>query len=222
MKETIKKQQAELEAERNRLRDVTEKLHQAEIERHRRRLYPEYYAQTDAADRHEAEEASRSQIGIAREPVAPSRKLVPLKLQPEESAKVNERSNAPLPVSRQATSLKDIKPINYFTQGDLDEQQLSRPNKLVQQVGSIPQAKSVQQVTPDSTRPATSSTKTKKTPQVKAKPHEEVSSKHKQPAKNAKSLSGNHPLQPLPKTETLDVGTSTENQIPWLIESRDL
>ena len=222
MKETIKKQQAELEAERNRLRDVTEKLHQAEIERHRRRLYPEYYAQTDAADRHEAEEASRSQVGIAREPVAPSRKLVPLKLQPEESAKVNERSNAPLPVSRQATSLKDIKPINYFTQGDLDEQQLSRPNKLVQQVGSIPQAKSVQQVTPDSTRPATSSTKTKKTPQVKAKPHEEVSSKHKQPAKNAKSLSGNHPLQPLPKTETLDVGTSTENQIPWLIESRDL
>ena len=49
MREMLKKQQAELEAERARVREAEEKLRKAEIERHRRRLYPEYYAQQDAA-----------------------------------------------------------------------------------------------------------------------------------------------------------------------------
>ena len=47
LREMIKKQQAELEAERNRLKETEEKLRKAEIERHRRRLYPEYYAQQE-------------------------------------------------------------------------------------------------------------------------------------------------------------------------------
>ena len=102
MREELKKQKEELEAERARLKDAQEKLKQAEIEKHRRRLYPEYYAAQD----------ERAQLP-APLPAQPKPQPKPKAVQAE-------------PTARAASSLEDLKPISYFDRQQ-DEQPPAKP-----------------------------------------------------------------------------------------------
>lgn len=278
MRETIKKQQAELEAERNRLKEAEEKLRKAEIERHRRRLYPEYYAQQDAVE--------------AQERVSP---VPPPKPVPRPAAVMPEKVVVVPQTKPPATSLKDLKPINYFAQGEDDDlaELIKKKPHPTQPAPTVPAA---QPKAPPKTKPspapsaqptkvAPASPTTKTSPSVQAAPPPKAPSAvpaakeapavpvtpqpktvaaapiaktspsvlpaqqaqkesalpiKKEPAQSVKkepkqSATAAQPpakrpepekkqLAPPPpiKTETLDVGTSSDNSIPWLIEESDL
>lgn len=205
MRDTIKKQQAELEAERNRLKEAEEKLRQAEIERHRRRLYPEYYAQKDL----ETAAASR-QEPVEKPVVPPTPAPVPAAVPPP-----------PKPT----TALKNLKPIDYFSQGDDDdlaELAKSKKKQTAQPVAKTEATVPAKQVVPP---PAPAKVQPAK-PIVPAKPAASPSPKKPEPKPEpakAQKKPSQKALQPsVPKTETLDVSTSSDNTIPWLIEERDL
>lgn len=73
--EKLLKANAELQAQQQRLADEKERQRLAEIERHRRRLYPEYYARKDAEERGEvyvppAKRRVRAQSRAVLEPVS--------------------------------------------------------------------------------------------------------------------------------------------------------
>jgi len=172
MREKIKKQQAELEAERARVKAAEEKLRQAEIERHRRRLYPEYYAQRDA-------------VPVQQKP------------QPRESVPA---AKTPIPEPKRETSaptsLKSLKPIDYFAQSA--PKTTAPPSKLPAQA---PVAKNVPPARPVDTKQA---------PTANAAPPKQEPAKKKQPPKQG------------PATETINVGTTADDSIPWLIEQNSL
>ena len=277
MREMIKKQQAELEAERNRLKEAEEKLRKAEIERHRRRLYPEYYAQQDAAEARERVSSVPTPKPVPR-PVA----VTPEKVVPQ--------------AKPSATPLKDLKPINYFAQGEDDElvelikkkqphqaqpaptvpsaqpkdaptpkpspAHSSQPAKVVSAAPTAKESPSVQTAPPPKVTSAVPTTKAapsvpvtppiktasvaplgkaapavlpvqsakkesalpikKETaPSVKTEPIPSTTAAQS-PAKRPEPVKKQPAPPPSIKTETLDVGTSSDNSIPWLIEERDL
>jgi hypothetical protein len=90
IKAELKKQQDLLAKERQRLKEAEEKLRQAEVEKHRRRLYPEYYARQ------------------ARRPVAP----------PPEEAEPPRAAPPPRVKESEEGALGTLKPIDYFSADD--------------------------------------------------------------------------------------------------------
>ena len=115
--EEMRKARAELEKERARAQRENDR--QAEIERHRRRLYPEYYRIPEEA--------------TVTEPPSLQQQRVPAAPQTPPPAAVPQRVAAPLPAAsrpnetrqqavetKKATSLSDIKPVTYFNVDDDD------------------------------------------------------------------------------------------------------
>ena len=243
MREEIKKQKEELEAERARLKEAQEKLKQAEIEKHRRRLYPEYYAQEDARKMPPASVPTTAPVmpqpqvvtppAAAPAPVATPTPAPVVPVQPEPKA----RPAAPAPApARVRTSLEDLKPINYFELSD-DTPPAKAVTKPTQKPApkTVPAAKpSATAAKPAATAPAAKPATPTENPVAKpvtpapkpvAKPAEKPAPK---PAAKPAAPKPPPPSQPpvknpeAPKTETIDVGTPSGNATPWLIEQQDL
>lgn len=222
MRETIKRQQAELEAERNRLKEAEEKLRKAEIERHRRRLYPEYYAQQDAApsvsDRRKTEVPPRTAGPVA----TPLGNLKPINYfaQDEDDEDLAELSRLTKKPSERAQPVRPALPAAKPKPRDSKKPAAA----------STAAAPSVQPGTPAPAPKKEGASATKPTspsvsPTSSVKKAQVPSAKAEQPPVSAKQPEAKKKIAPPPvaiRTETLDVGTSSDNSIPWLIEERDL
>lgn len=93
IKKQLERERAQIAAERRKLK---EEQHQAEVERNRRRLYPEYYARKDA------EKAEKGAVKKANSPSSPT------------AGKPDASTPAPLPAD--SGNLETIKPVGYFNQ----------------------------------------------------------------------------------------------------------
>ena len=115
--EEIRKAKLELEKERARAKKENDR--QAEIERHRRRLYPDYYrVQPESADDYVT---PRPTVQSPRSAApAPQRKPAPSQVQPQPSpAPKPSAKPAPKPAEKKTTSpLSTIKPVTYFNLED--------------------------------------------------------------------------------------------------------
>ncbi len=198
MREMLKKQQAELEAERAKVKATEEKLRQAEIERHRRRLYPEYYAQQDVATARQQEPPRQVPAASVKPVAVPAKSATPVQkpAPPAQKSAVAQPVAASEPKRKNVpASLKDMKPIDYFAQSAPKE---TTPKPPSGQSAPSPAAKKVQ----PSAQPA-------KAPPAQA-------AKAAIPAKPADKP------RDAAKTETISVGQGADDSIPWLIEQTNL
>ena len=207
MREELKKQKEELEAECMRVKDMQEKLKQSEIERHRRRLYPDYYAQEDA--RRAAAAAQQEAISKSADAPIPQASVRPIPASVPAQKKVAPK---PAPAASESpkvavTPLKDLKPIDYFKQ---------KPDAPAKAAAEPPKAPSESQK-PRAEAKSPAKGKAASVP-AKATPPQ----KKQQPSSPAKKQEAPPPSAPQLKTETLNVGASANGSTPWLIEQQDL
>ena len=104
-KEEIRRIQEELAKEREKARKDAEK--QAEIERHRRRLYPDYYRMPDSSE------------NLPIPPPASTFKRKILPESPSSTTGVKQQSSS-LPQKKQVNPLSTLKPVTYFNVDDDD------------------------------------------------------------------------------------------------------
>ena len=202
LREELRREKEERQAEQAKAKEEKRK---AEIEAHRRRLYPEYYAQEDA--RKAASEAAAEPV----RPVEPPRRAAP----PLPKAKpVPAPVQPPQPQTR-AQKLRAMKPVSYFDSSapaedpELEELLKKRP---------APQAKppSKPAVNPTPQQPTTAK------PAAAARPAVQQPSTKPAPkptAQPAATPAAQRPAQSEKKTETLAIGGAADgSSIPWLIE----
>jgi len=103
------REKLELETERKKLKETKERLHREEVEKHRRVLYPEYYAKLDA------EKARAAQAAKTPAEVPPAAK-------PVTSVEPAKAAEEPAPAAKPGGKLGAMKPINYFDAADDDEE----------------------------------------------------------------------------------------------------
>ncbi len=215
LREELRREKEERQAEQAKAKEEKRK---AEIEAHRRRLYPEYYAQEDA--RRAAAEAAAEPI----RPVEPSRRAAtPLpKPNPAPSAAppLPKAKPVPAPVQppqpqTQAQKLRAMKPVSYFDSSapaedpELEELLKKRP---------APQAKppSKPAVNPKPQQPTTAKPAAAARPAV---PQPSTKPAPKPTAQPAATPAAQRPAQTEKKTETLAIGGAADgSSIPWLIE----
>ena len=229
-REELRREKEERQAEQAKAKEEKRK---AEIEAHRRRLYPEYYAQEDA--RKAAAEAAAEPV----RPVEPPRRAAPPLPKPSPApsatqplpkttpvpspAAVHPTPKAkpvPAPVQppqpqTQAQKLRAMKPVSYFDSSapaedpELEELLKKRP---------APQAKppSKPAVNPKPQQPTTAKPAAAARPAV---PHPSTKTAPKPTAQPAATPAAQRPAQPEKKTETLAIGGAADgSSIPWLIE----
>ena len=202
LREELRREKEERQAEQAKAKEEKRK---AEIEAHRRRLYPEYYAQEDA--RKAAAEAAAEPV----RPVEPPRRAAP----PLPKAKpVPAPVQPPQPQTR-AQKLRAMKPVSYFDSSapaedpELEELLKKRP---------APQAKppSKPAVNPKPQQPTTAKPAAAARPAV---PQPSTKPAPKPTAQPAATSAAQRPAQPEKKTETLAIGGAADgSSIPWLIE----
>ncbi len=233
LREELRREKEERQAEQAKAKEEKRK---AEIEAHRRRLYPEYYAQEDA--RKAASEAAAEPVRpvepprraapplpkpnpapSATQPTQPLPKTTPVPspaaVQPAPKAKpVPAPVQPPQPQTR-AQKLRAMKPVSYFDSSapaedpELEELLKKRP---------APQAKppSKPAVNPTPQQPTTAK------PVAAARPAVQQPSTKPAPkptAQPAATPAVQRPAQSEKKTETLAIGGAADgSSIPWLIE----
>ena len=233
LREELRREKEERQAEQAKAKEEKRK---AEIEAHRRRLYPEYYAQEDA--RKAASEAAAEPVRpvepprraapplpkpnpapSATQPTQPLPKTTPVPspaaVQPAPKAKpVPAPVQPPQPQTR-AQKLRAMKPVSYFDSSapaedpELEELLKKRP---------APQAKppSKPAVNPTPQQPTTAK------PVAAARPAVQQPSTKPAPkptAQPAATPAAQRPAQSEKKTETLAIGGAADgSSIPWLIE----
>lgn len=233
LREELRREKEERQAEQAKAKEEKRK---AEIEAHRRRLYPEYYAQEDA--RKAASEAAAEPVRpvepprraapplpkpnpapSATQPTQPLPKTTPVPspaaVQPAPKAKpVPAPVQPPQPQTR-AQKLRAMKPVSYFDSSapaedpELEELLKKRP---------APQAKppSKPAVNPTPQQPTTAK------PAAAARPAVQQPSTKPAPkptAQPAATPAAQRPAQSEKKTETLAIGGAADgSSIPWLIE----
>lgn len=202
LREELRREKEERQAEQAKAKEEKRK---AEIEAHRRRLYPEYYAQEDA--RRAAAEAAAEPV----RPVEPPRRAAP----PLPKAKPVPVTAQPPQPQTQSQKLRAMKPVSYFDSSapaedpELEELLKKRP---------APQAKppSKPAVNPKPQQPTTAK------PAAAARPAVQQPSTKPAPkptAQPAATSAAQRPAQPEKKTETLAIGGAADgSSIPWLIE----
>lgn len=210
LREELRKQQEEFKAEKEKLKEA---IHQAEIEKHRRRLYPEYYAQEDAKKQEESKNVSSHPVKPFKPAEAPRAAQKPVPQPPAPKVK-NTSTAQPKPSTRaesesvkahqteKPVNLKSIKPINYFENGNEDKELKEMLEKAKAKVPTASSAASKPSAVP---LPQTKQ-ETKSTP-----PSQVSKAKPSQTATPSVA-------KPTIKTETISVGQSETNSIPWLIE----
>ena len=231
LREELRREKEERQAEQAKAKEEKRK---AEIEAHRRRLYPEYYAQEDA--RKAAAEAAAAE---PVRPVEPPRRAAPPlpKPNPAPSAAppIPKATPVPAPVTApplpkpatpvpaavqppqtqaQAQKLRAMKPVSYFDSSAPDED--PELEELLKK-HPAPQAKppSKPAVIPKPQPPAAAkpAAVVRPAPQPSAKPAP------KPTAQPAATPAAQRPAQPEKKTETLAIGGAADgSSIPWLIE----
>ena len=202
LREELRREKEERQAEQAKAKEEKRK---AEIEAHRRRLYPEYYAQEDA--RKAASEAAAEPV----RPVEPPRRAAP----PLPKAKPVPVTAQPPQPQTQAQILRAMKPVSYFDSSapaedpELEELLKKRP---------APQAKppSKPAVNPKPQQPTTAKPAAAARPAV---PQPSTKTAPKPTAQSAATPAAQRPAQPEKKTETLAIGGAADgSSIPWLIE----
>ena len=202
LREELRREKEERQAEQAKAKEEKRK---AEIEAHRRRLYPEYYAQEDA--RKAASEAAAEPV----RPVEPPRRAAP----PLPKAKPVPVTAQPPQPQTQAQKLRAMKPVSYFDSSapaedpELEELLKKRP---------APQAKppSKPAVNPKPQQPTTAKPAAAARPAV---PQPSTKTAPKPTAQSAATPAAQRPAQPEKKTETLAIGGAADgSSIPWLIE----
>lgn len=189
----IRRQREAIAAERAKIKAAQEQLRLEQVEQHRRRLYPEYYAQEDAHKKAE-DEAKRVPAPLPPQsgcPV-PAATQVPVKKDPAAVPVVPGGKEIVPVIDRKAideaqpVDLKSVKPISYFDQED-EAPSAAVPVKRAVTVPS----KAPVESTDSSNSPS---------PVPVSKPVKEA------------------PKTAVQETETLTVGAQGKEQIPWLIE----
>ena len=233
LREELRREKEERQAEQAKAKEEKRK---AEIEAHRRRLYPEYYAQEDA--RKAASEAAAEPVRpvepprraapplpkpnpapSATQPTQPLPKTTPVPspaaVQPAPKAKPVPAPVQPPQPQTQAQKLRAMKPVSYFDSSapaedpELEELLKKRP---------APQAKppSKPAVNPTPQQPTTAK------PAAAARPAVQQPSTKPAPkptAQPAATPAAQRPAQSEKKTETLAIGGAADgSSIPWLIE----
>ena len=202
LREELRREKEERQAEQAKAKEEKRK---AEIEAHRRRLYPEYYAQEDA--RRAAAEAAAEPV----RPVEPPRRAAP----PLPKAKPVPVTAQPPQPQTQSQKLRAMKPVSYFDSSapaedpELEELLKKRP---------APQAKppSKPAVNPKPQQPTTAKPAAAARPAV---PQPSTKPAPKPTAQPAATSAAQRPAQPEKKTETLAIGGAADgSSIPWLIE----
>ena len=203
LREELRREKEERQAAQAKAKEEKRK---AEIEAHRRRLYPEYYAQEDA--RKAAAEATAAE---PVRPVEPPRRAAPPLPKPNP---VPVTAQPPQPQT-QAQKLRAMKPVSYFDSSapaedpELEELLKKRP---------APQAKppSKPAVNPKPQQPTTAKPAAVARPAV---PQPSTKPAQKPTAQPAATPAAQRPAQPEKKTETLAIGGAADgSSIPWLIE----
>lgn len=203
LREELRREKEERKAEQAKAKEEKRK---AEIEAHRRRLYPEYYAQEDA--RKAAAEAAAAE---PVRPVEPPRRTAPPLPKPNPVPAAAQ----PLQTPTQDQKLRSMKPVSYFDASAPDE---DPELKELLKKRPEPQAK------PPSTPAVASSPKPQHTAAAKpvvVKPVPQPSAKPapKSSVQPAATSSVQKPAQTEKKTETLAIGGAADgSSIPWLIE----
>ena len=216
LREELRREKEERKAEQARAK---EEKRQADIEAHRRRLYPEYYAQQDALKvtgavpvRVAPPPERPAPAPVANSPVVPPSQPAP------ENTKRSQR-------------LTEMKPVSYFNASAPDEdpelKELLKPKTAPQPVAK-PAPQPVAKPAPlPVTKPAPKPV-AKPAPQPVAKPTQQPltatapaqssAKPTRQPEVKPAPKPVQKPTQPETKTETLAIGGAEGGPIPWLIE----
>lgn len=222
LREELRREREERKAERE--AKEKEEKRQAEIEAHRRRLYPEYYAQQDAR-KAAGVQAQRTEEPTSAAPVV--RPVEPVRRAPSPLPRP-----APQPVPQvakpepQPVSATAIKPRSYLSDTAEDPE-------LKELLGRLPSATpppsgpvakpAPQPVVKPAPQPVTkpivqSAPKPAVQPPSKPAPQPAVRSPSKPASQPLATPAVQAPAQQVNKTETLTIGGADGNSIPWLIE----
>ena len=226
LREELRREREERKAEKE--AKEKEAKRQAEIEAHRRRLYPEYYAQQEAR-KVAAENERRAPAPLPKpvtQPVPPSPLVTP------KAVPTLTIPPSPQPAP-EASSPAKLKPRSYFSDSmPSEDPELKELLKKVPPVSSSaqqpkPQAQPAPKPVPKNTvtkpvqqpvakplpQPAV-----KPVPQSAVQPPSKPDQKPPAPATPAAKPVVQVPKQEENNTETLTIGGSDGNSIPWLIE----
>ena len=197
LREELRREKEERKAEQAKAKEEKRK---AEIEAHRRRLYPEYYAQEEARKSATAEPVPARPVETPRRAVPPLPKPKP--------ATMAQTSQAPT----QDQKLRSMKPVSYFDVSAPDEDpELKELLKKRPEPQAKPPSKPV--ASNPKPQPAAAKPVARPTPQPSAKPAPKPS------VQPAAKPSVQKPAQTETKTETLAIGGAADgSSIPWLIE----
>lgn len=227
LREELRREREERKAEKE--AKEKEEKRQAEIEAHRRRLYPEYYAQQEAR-KVAAETERRAPAPLPKTVPQPVPQVVPKPVQPTPVVKPKAAPALTIPPSTQpapeASSPAKLKPRSYFSDSmPSEDPELKELLKKVPPVSS-----SAQQPKPQAQpvpKPVPKKTVSKPAPQPVAKPvakplPQPAVQPPSKPAPKPPATPAAKPVVQVPhqeenKTETLTIG-SDGNSIPWLIE----
>ncbi len=225
LREELRREKEERKAEQARAK---EEKRQADIEAHRRRLYPEYYAQQDAM---KATGAVPVRVAPPPEMPAPAPAANSPVVRPSQPAPEN---------TKRSQRLTEMKPVSYFNASEPDEdpelKELLKPKTAPQSVAK-PAPQPVAKPAPKPVAKPAPQPVAKPAPQPVAKPAPQPVAKQKtqqpltaatpaqpsakptrQPEVKPAPKPVQEPAQPETKTETLAIGGADGGPIPWLIE----
>lgn len=230
LREELRKQQEALKVEQDKLKEA---IRQAEIEKHRRRLYPEYYAREEAQKQKINREPTRATEGqpdplpvVATPPPSPAA---------PQSVKPQAKASAQKVGATVATNAKPSKPINYFeTQGEDEElKELLSKAKSAQQkpnekvptektaIKPVPSPKLVEPPKKQAADSASAKAKQESTA-APSKPQPQPAQASPAPVKQTPPAPVIKPeTKPEVKTEVIAVGDQGTNAIPFLIEATE-
>ena len=246
LREELRREREERKAEKE--AKEKEAKRQAEIEAHRRRLYPEYYAQQEAR-KVAAENERRAPAPLPKPVTQPVPQAVtqpvpqavpqpvPQAVPPAPVVKPKAVPTLTIPPSPQpapeASSPAKLKPRSYFSDSmPSEDPELKELLKKVPPVSSSaqqpkPQAQPAPKPVPKNTVPKPvqqpvakplPQPAVKPVPQPAVQPPSKPAQKPPAPATPAAKPVVQVPKQEENKTETLTIGGSDGNSIPWLIE----
>ena len=212
LREDLRKLQEEMQAEKAQaLKAEKERKRQEEVERHRRRLYPEYYAREDARKAADAAAMARrapAPLPAEKAPSASTKQPAPaIRPEPEIPARQPTRPAPPKPAvsgvaepsPKPVAALPKDKPISYFEENDEELKGLVRES--AERTGS-----------------SKAETKANKTPSAENGTATTNAVAAKAPSTQAVGSGESRGTVSTKKPEVLNVGAKEGESIPFLIE----
>ena len=228
LREELRREREERKAEKE--AKEKEEKRQAEIEAHRRRLYPEYYAQQDAR-KAAGTQPRRTDEPVPAEPV--TRPVEPMRRAPTPLPAPAPQPVAPVAKPEpQPAPVPAMKPRSYFSETDEDPELKELLNRLPPPKPQPPAPQPVAKPAPQPVAKPEPQPVAKPAPQPVAKPAPQPVAKPapqqvapppskpvSKPIATPEATPAVHPpVQQENKTETLTIGGADGKSIPWLIE----